>query len=258
MKRIVLALLSALSSTAWAQADDALLREKLAYPSIAFNQWTLPFPYLPSAIALFWPLSLMPQPVAFAVWMLLQAVSLVVILRAALRMCGADASGREQARTRRRRPGRRVMAFVQQDQLATAMEDGAGWHALDLERDAGRLIVVGIAHHHQAVGLAKAELGPGRQGGVGSVKDEGGIHLASREPVGLAALRFRSQHLHLIADAAQRRRQQHREAGRRNIGPGWEQGEGTRLAPPLGRSHGVAQRNVAHQGRQNLRVVSGE
>ncbi|MBV9558608.1 MAG: DUF2029 domain-containing protein [Pseudolabrys sp.] len=68
-----------------------LLREKLAYPSVAFNQWTLPFPYLPSAIALFSPLSLMSQTMAFGVWMALQAASLIVILRASLQLSGATA-----------------------------------------------------------------------------------------------------------------------------------------------------------------------
>ena len=92
---------------------------------------------------------------------------------------------------RRRRAGARIVAFVQQHQLAAAMEHRAGLRRLDLERQLGRQVVVGVAHHHQAVGLAQAELGPRREAGIGAIEHERRFHLAAREPFGLLVQRIR-------------------------------------------------------------------
>ena len=47
-------------------------------------------------------------------------------------------------------------------------------------------------------------------------------------------------------------RQQHGEARRRHVRSARQDGEGARLAAPLGRPHGVAHGDVAHQRRQHL------
>ena len=67
-----------------------VLAEHLKYPSVAWGNWRLPFPYLPSAAAMFLPLSALPQMVAFALWLALQAVSLAVVLWAGLHLTGAN------------------------------------------------------------------------------------------------------------------------------------------------------------------------
>ena len=70
----------------------------------------------------------------------------------------------EAARQHRRgRAGRRIVAVVQQHQLAAAVEHRAGLRRFDLEGQRGRPVVVGAAHDDQAVGLAQAELGPLRR-----------------------------------------------------------------------------------------------
>ena len=69
-----------------------LILQHLEYPSVAFDQWTLPFPYLPSAIAMFMPLSLLPRPLAFGLWLTLQAASLIAILWAAIKLSHAEQS----------------------------------------------------------------------------------------------------------------------------------------------------------------------
>jgi len=67
-----------------------VLAEHLQYPSVAWANWRLPFPYLPSAVAMLLPLSALPQMAAFALWLALQAVSLAVVLWTGLQLTGAN------------------------------------------------------------------------------------------------------------------------------------------------------------------------
>jgi len=67
-----------------------VLAEHLQYPSVAWGNWRLPFPYLPSAAAMFLPLSALPQMVAFALWLALQAASLALVLWTGLHLTGAN------------------------------------------------------------------------------------------------------------------------------------------------------------------------
>ena len=60
----------------------------LDYPSVIAKNWNIPFPYLPSAVAMLLPLSLMPRTVAFIVWMVLQCASFAVVLWASLHLAG--------------------------------------------------------------------------------------------------------------------------------------------------------------------------
>ena len=60
----------------------------LDYPSVIAKNWNIPFPYLPSAVAMLLPLSLMPRTLAFIVWMLLQCASFAVVLWASLHLAG--------------------------------------------------------------------------------------------------------------------------------------------------------------------------
>ena len=147
---------------------------------------------------------------------------------------------------------------MQQHQLAAPVEHRAALRRLDLERHPGRRVVVGIAHHDQAVGLAQAELGPRGQGRVGAVEHERRFHLAAREPLGLLVERFGSQHLHLGADAAERIGQHHRESRRGNVGAARQQREGARLAAPAGSVLRIARHDAAHQRRQDLGMVRGK
>src|SRR5215207_802962 len=62
------------------------------YPSVLTGNWLIPFPYLPSAVALMLPLSLMTQTTAFIVWMILQVLSFAVVICASLRLAGMDQS----------------------------------------------------------------------------------------------------------------------------------------------------------------------
>ena len=66
------------------------IAQHLQYPSVAWNNWNLPFPYLPSAVAMFLPLSALPRMAAFALWIVLQAASLAVVLWTGLQLTGAD------------------------------------------------------------------------------------------------------------------------------------------------------------------------
>jgi hypothetical protein len=54
--------------------------KQFKYPSVLTHNWTIPFPYLPSAVSMMLPLSLLPRPVAFALWIVMQCGSLTVIL----------------------------------------------------------------------------------------------------------------------------------------------------------------------------------
>jgi Glycosyltransferase family 87 len=58
------------------------------YPSVITGNWNIPFPYLPSAIAMLLPLNLMPRTAAFVVWMALQCASFAAILWASLHLAG--------------------------------------------------------------------------------------------------------------------------------------------------------------------------
>ncbi len=72
-----------------------MVLQHLQYPSLVTGEWTIPFPYLPSAIAMFLPLSALPEPVAFGLWIFLQASSLAAVLWAALKLTnGWDLRGR--------------------------------------------------------------------------------------------------------------------------------------------------------------------
>lgn len=62
------------------------------YPSVLSGNWLIPFPYLPSAVALMLPLSLMTQTVAFLVWIVLQAASFVIVVWTSLRLVGMHRS----------------------------------------------------------------------------------------------------------------------------------------------------------------------
>src|SRR5690242_3629941 len=42
-----------------------LISRHLEYPSVVWNDWTVPFPYLPSAVAMLLPLSKLPEATAF-------------------------------------------------------------------------------------------------------------------------------------------------------------------------------------------------
>lgn len=64
----------------------------LDYPSVLTGTWNIPFPYLPSAVAMMLPLSLMTQNTAFMVWMGLQVASFAVVIWASLRLSGIDRS----------------------------------------------------------------------------------------------------------------------------------------------------------------------
>ena len=59
-----------------------------SYPTVVTGDTTIIFPYFPSAVAMMLPLSWLPQPTSFALWMILQSVSLVVILWVSLNIAG--------------------------------------------------------------------------------------------------------------------------------------------------------------------------
>jgi hypothetical protein len=58
------------------------------YPSVLTGNWLISFPYLPSAVALMLPLSLMSQTTAFILWMALQVLSFAVVIWTSLRLVG--------------------------------------------------------------------------------------------------------------------------------------------------------------------------
>jgi hypothetical protein len=62
------------------------------YPSVVTGNWLISFPYLPSAVAMMLPLSLMPQVMAFLVWMVLQSLCFAVVIWASLRLAGLERS----------------------------------------------------------------------------------------------------------------------------------------------------------------------
>jgi hypothetical protein len=62
------------------------------YPSVVTGTWDISFPYLPSAVAMMLQLSLMPQVVAFIVWMILQSLAFVTVIWASLRLTGLERS----------------------------------------------------------------------------------------------------------------------------------------------------------------------
>ena len=62
------------------------------YPSVVTGNWDISFPYLPSAVAMMLPLSLMPQVAAFIVWMILQGLAFVTVIWASLRLAGLERS----------------------------------------------------------------------------------------------------------------------------------------------------------------------
>ena len=62
------------------------------YPSVVTGNWDISFPYLPSAVAMMLPLSLMPQVAAFIVWMILQGMAFVTVIWASLRLAGLERS----------------------------------------------------------------------------------------------------------------------------------------------------------------------
>lgn len=64
----------------------------LGYPTTITGDWKISFPYLPSAVAMMLPLSLMTQTTAFLVWMNLQVVSFAVVIWASLRLAGIEQS----------------------------------------------------------------------------------------------------------------------------------------------------------------------
>jgi hypothetical protein len=66
-----------------------IIARHLQYPSVAMNDWRYPFPYLPSAVVMFLPLSALPEPVAFGAWIVLQAASLAIVLWTGLKLSGA-------------------------------------------------------------------------------------------------------------------------------------------------------------------------
>lgn len=67
----------------------------LSYPTVVTGDLKIVFPYFPSAVAMMLPLSWLPQPVSFALWLSLQCISLVIILWVSL-----DIAGIARARTR--------------------------------------------------------------------------------------------------------------------------------------------------------------
>jgi hypothetical protein len=67
-----------------------VIAQHLQYPTVVWNDWTFPFPYLPSAVAMFMPLSALPNMAAFALWIGLQAVAFAVVLWTGLQITGAD------------------------------------------------------------------------------------------------------------------------------------------------------------------------
>ena len=151
------------------------------------------------------------------------------------------------------RAGRRIVAFMQQHQLAAAMEHRAGLRRLDLERHHGRPVVVAAAHHDQAVGLAQAELGPFRRRRVGAVEHERRFHLAAREPFRILVRANSGPSIWTwlpMRPSAPASSTAKRADG--TSGPARQDGEGARLAAALGRPHGVAHGDVAHQRRQHL------
>ncbi len=64
----------------------------LDYPSVVTGNWNISFPYLPSAVAMMLPLSLMPQVAAFIVWMTLQGLAVVTVIWTSLRLAGLERS----------------------------------------------------------------------------------------------------------------------------------------------------------------------
>ncbi|MBX9825648.1 MAG: DUF2029 domain-containing protein [Xanthobacteraceae bacterium] len=62
------------------------------YPSVVSGNWLISFLYLPSAVAMMLPLSLMPQVAAFVVWMILQSVSFAVVIWTSLHLAGLTRS----------------------------------------------------------------------------------------------------------------------------------------------------------------------
>jgi hypothetical protein len=66
-----------------------IIARSLQYPSVALNDSTIPFPYLPSAVAMFLPLSALPLMVAFGFWIVLQAAAFAVVLWTGIKLSGA-------------------------------------------------------------------------------------------------------------------------------------------------------------------------
>lgn len=64
----------------------------LGYPTTITGDWKISFPYLPSAVAMMLPLSLMTQTAAFFVWMGLQVASFAAVIWASLRLAGIEQS----------------------------------------------------------------------------------------------------------------------------------------------------------------------
>jgi len=62
------------------------------YPLVITGNWLISFPYLPSAVAMMLPLSLMPQVAAFIVWMILQGLAFVTVIWTSLRLAGLQRS----------------------------------------------------------------------------------------------------------------------------------------------------------------------
>jgi hypothetical protein len=75
-----------------------LIRQHLQYISVASDQWTPPSRYLPSAVAIFLPLSVLPQRTAFAFWILLQAASLGGVTQTLARRKTARKATRDETR----------------------------------------------------------------------------------------------------------------------------------------------------------------
>ena len=72
----------------WYMFPPLILRHA-HYPSAMSGDWQVNFPYLPSAVAMMLPLNALSKPVAFGLWLILQATSFAVVLWAALRLAGA-------------------------------------------------------------------------------------------------------------------------------------------------------------------------
>jgi hypothetical protein len=77
----------------------------ISYPTVITGTSIIVFPYFPSAVAMMLPLSWLPQPASFALWMILQCVSLVVILWVSLDIGGI-------ARSRIRMPVAAAAVFI--------------------------------------------------------------------------------------------------------------------------------------------------
>jgi hypothetical protein len=71
-----------------------LIFEHLKYPA-ALGDPNNPFPYLPSAVLMMLPISMLPRLLAFGIWILIQAISFAVVLQVGLRLSGmANLPGR--------------------------------------------------------------------------------------------------------------------------------------------------------------------